>query len=1653
LYEGGSGGTAENFTVTISGPTVTGGATQTVSITDNETTAPSVSLTDSTTKTVSEGVGNYVFSVTLSAASGVATVVTVNTTNGTATSGSDYTAVSAGTITIPAGSTTGTINIPITDDTDYEGSTAENFTVTISGPTITGGATQTVSITDNDTAPTLSLSATTYSGAEGNTITVTINKTGASLVASTVNLATAITGTGVTHAISGTDYTAVNQSVNIPASAGNSTVTFDLSTIQDTLYENSETFTVSISSPTNATLTGTTSATVTITNDDTAPTASLTAGTTNSVGEGAGNYVFSVSLNAASGVDTVITVNTTAGTATAGGTDFGTLTNATITIPAGSTTGTINIPITDDATYEGNETFTVTISGPTITGGATQTVTINDNDLGIASATTMDSDNDGKIDGYKIVFSEAVNDNTFPGYSANANGSAQTSWLIAGYTGLVLSNGTAAPVADTLNDDTIYLRFTEGSSGDTGAKPDLTTTASPGLTGTSGSTLPQVATLTITEQDGAKAVIMSAVGTEGSNSLVVTFSEAIYTTTGVPACNTAADITVADTTFTDGNTSGATSFTALSEACGTDNIITYTTNNNLVIGDTADSISYSGGTVFDAANNQVATTAKTFTVNANTIPALTLLEELDTDYDGKIDTLQLTFDKNMSDATISANLSQCTVGGFAVTAFNTGTTANDSQVKLTVSTSVATGTDFKTAIYTAGSWQSASGGNLASFSYSAHNGSGVPRDVAAPVITDATATDATNDYLTLTFSEDIDATIRGNITTANVGNYFNLKNGSASSVSMPTVNAVSWTSNKVLKITFTGDVSSTLTDGSTVTLNSTTKIMDAASNFYASTATINSSFTTDTTAPYLSLVTDITSASNYSGSTGVSTILVKFSEAVKSDAGVNSGNLAANYNLTLSTGGSAGVTISSITVVSADTYQLVLSGRLTSGTEYLLKADDGTIDANAIKDLASNNLSSPNSLTFIANDVLRVLSADATSGTSIKLGLSKLLDSTSVVCATTSACAAKYFINPSLGGISSATMSSNTITLTLDGTVTMKAMSYTIVVANGVSSDDPSGASGTFDTGSTDAIKDSTTTVSLSGNPFDRITFQGKGTSVNTFSSGWYMEDPFADGSKFSFTFNYGSKVFVGPNEYNNATLRFDASGKNVVSNTFKFKSNSWKSVSLNCSTTAGFGYGFDGSNNSSCDKDGAGTGYSGALYEEGMVGFTSLTMTSGSLLTMGPMINNASNAYFTQDKDNQLDTSIFALRSFTGGGNTKSIQAYFADGDNIYMGHASNHGTQAPILVRMPVTFTSGVVTNIADANNNSDNLNLDATPVGKPTGTGGGWVNSADAIGVDSFIAVTLNSQTKRIYIGNSVGIASSINTDTFASAVASQPSNMATSGQTNLVLPGIKNSGSFPEGLLKVSPGQRGVPFLKFHNSKLYAARNVSLNSSHTNGAITEGNKTQNYAEVYVCSTPSGGSGSNKYCTGADWVLLFTTQSSASGSTRLDSTKSDNKAISMFEITPAGVVYLGFDSPSGFRIYRATASGADLPNGTGWTQQGTDGMGTCATGCYTHIQSSAVVQDGTSTTYYTYITAGKHDSTNLWSVPIKVYRQADVGTNVIVGSIFNLKNFEGANLLAFISKTRNNVSFMLLIGIVFVAVTGIGLRRKYLKDHHLS
>ena len=119
----------------------------------------------------------------------------------------------------------------------------------------------------------------------------------------TVSLSSAAPAGGVTvnyvsansTATAGSDYTAVNSSITIPQGQTSGTIT--VNTADDSLDENAETFTVTISSPTKATLGSPTVGTATLNDND--PTPTINANNPTAVVEGT-NLVFTLTLSAVS---------------------------------------------------------------------------------------------------------------------------------------------------------------------------------------------------------------------------------------------------------------------------------------------------------------------------------------------------------------------------------------------------------------------------------------------------------------------------------------------------------------------------------------------------------------------------------------------------------------------------------------------------------------------------------------------------------------------------------------------------------------------------------------------------------------------------------------------------------------------------------------------------------------------------------------------------------------------------------------------------------------------------------------------------------------------------------------------------------------------------------------------------------------------------------------------------------------------------------------------------------------------------------------------------------------------------------------------------------------------------------------------------------
>ena len=149
--------------------------------------------------------------------------------------------------------------------------------------------------------------------------------------------------------------------------------------VQDTLDELNETFSVVLSSPSNATISDATGI-MTITDDEGTPTLSVAHVTTSN--ENATNLVATVTLSGVSSQTVTVNYATANGTATAGS-DY-TSTSGTLTFSAGDTSKTVNIPILADTVDEENETFTFTLSSSlnaaisTSSGIGTMTITDDD---------------------------------------------------------------------------------------------------------------------------------------------------------------------------------------------------------------------------------------------------------------------------------------------------------------------------------------------------------------------------------------------------------------------------------------------------------------------------------------------------------------------------------------------------------------------------------------------------------------------------------------------------------------------------------------------------------------------------------------------------------------------------------------------------------------------------------------------------------------------------------------------------------------------------------------------------------------------------------------------------------------------------------------------------------------------------------------------------------------------------------------------------------------------------------------------------------------------------------------------------------------------------------------------------------------------------
>lgn len=365
-------------------------------ILDND---PSVTVADIT---VSE-TGAAIFTVKFSKAPTGNVEIAYATDNGTAASGTDYSA-SIGTLTFtPTGPLSQTVTVPVINDLIDEDN--ETFYLNLelfSGFAYIADATALGMITDNDLPPTLSIANTGGNEATGlSEFTVNLARESGKTV--TVKYATS----GVS-ATSGVDFASTSGMLTFSPGETSKVVPVVIHDDASDEYD-SEAFRATLSSPTNATIPSGASTSISqIEDDDLPPLITIHDAAVVEGDSRTKNMQFTVSLSAASGKTVSVAYATISGTATSGK-DFRPA-SGTLTFSPGVTTRTFNVTIIGELIDEADvETFQVQLSD-SVNGMLdllTATGSIQDNDappfLSIGNASATEDDIDG-VNGFVATF-------------------------------------------------------------------------------------------------------------------------------------------------------------------------------------------------------------------------------------------------------------------------------------------------------------------------------------------------------------------------------------------------------------------------------------------------------------------------------------------------------------------------------------------------------------------------------------------------------------------------------------------------------------------------------------------------------------------------------------------------------------------------------------------------------------------------------------------------------------------------------------------------------------------------------------------------------------------------------------------------------------------------------------------------------------------------------------------------------------------------------------------------------------------------------------------------------------------------------------------------------------------------------------------------
>ncbi|TGM15454.1 hypothetical protein EHQ81_03395 [Leptospira selangorensis] len=772
------------------------------------------------------------------------------------------------------------------------------------------------------------------------------------------------------------------------------------------------------------------------------------------------------------------------------------------------------------------------------------------------------------------------------------------------------------------------------------------------------------------------------------------------------------------------------------------------------------------------------------------------------------------------------------------------------------------------------------------------------------------------------------------------------------------------------------------------------------------------------------------------------TIQVTYSESVASGPATTAANYkivstsalagtcSDNSNFTSS---SSALTVSSVSGNGA-VYVLTLGSSQTSGAGYTLIANK-----SAIVDLSPipNALTCPNYADFLGQEQLKVTAASCSNVTSVIVSFSKPIKSGnnttgSAECSTTTECGKRYsFIGTnSLGTVNSAKIldgivcngaPANSSKVCVTHNLIQTGAQYTVITANNADGDG-------FDNTSWGSIRDSGSTENVQSSPRDRASFIGCGTSPVNFSDGPISIDP--NGSSFGYLIDFNSKIYNGPNNAGSGALRFGYDGNTPENVQFSFtkdtnaQNSDATNVSSNTATTrensiavppyVTLGHTSCTTNNatlaSGCGPDNEN---SRGIFTTGILGTTPYVFIGGARTTPDGSGNYLFDyLYYSADTSTNLNYKYIDMSTITGTV-TAAASAMVVQNNRIYPGFAKASNQGGPIVggllggLNAPdlgfITFNSsdsGTTGNCTPGSNcdaydgsNGRRFLINHMPYfGGPTA--GGLVNNNSSpnwayyIGVDSLFVFN-----NRIYAANG-GLhavdhnGTIIRTNTLNPTTACSAPNTCTDWvevgpRANQKWHNSPTNNYFSLELSKLydlTPGDKAFSQFAEFNGKLYVTRTICVQSTQATAirtaagtvtGCTNGSDTNRKAQLWKCDpTLTGGSGD---CDSGDWSVVGDDNS---GITNFgDAT---NRTMSMI-VKNGSYLYLGFDHPSGIRIYRTNTADPGSASNV-WTQ--VSGAGLTDSTNVQQIFSAISVPSGSIN--YLYVSVGKNN------VPVRVYRQ---------------------------------------------------------------